>query len=56
MRLLKKYDYPPKQARHAIEIVMRQTELMSENIAYEKAMDTRFKDCMVAEDSVDYEF
>ncbi|MGL5086866.1 MAG: DUF3387 domain-containing protein [Clostridium sp.] len=36
-RLLKKYDYPPKQVRHALEIVMRQTELMSENIAYEKA-------------------
>ncbi|WP_300381754.1 type I restriction endonuclease subunit R, partial [Clostridium sp.] len=36
-RLLKKYDYPPKQARRALEIVMRQTELMSENIAYEKA-------------------
>ncbi|WP_300382112.1 type I restriction enzyme endonuclease domain-containing protein, partial [Clostridium sp.] len=36
-RLLKKYDYPPKQARRALEIVMRQTELMSENMAYEKA-------------------
>lgn len=41
-RLLKKYDYPPKQARRALEIVMRQTELMSENIAYEKAMQQRF--------------
>ena len=41
-RLLKKYDYPPKQARRALEIVMRQTELMSENIAYEKAMQERF--------------
>lgn len=41
-RLLKKYDYPPKQARRALEIVMRQTELMSENIAYEKAIQERF--------------
>lgn len=38
-RLLKKYDYPPKQARRALEIVMRQTELMSENISYEKALN-----------------
>lgn len=49
-RLLKKYDYPPKQAKHAIEIVMRQTELMSENISYEKAMEERFKGNMVAEE------
>lgn len=38
-RLLKKYDYPPKQAKHALEIVMRQTQLMSENICYEKAKE-----------------
>ncbi|MCC3863995.1 type I restriction endonuclease subunit R [Terrisporobacter petrolearius] len=38
-RLLKKYDYPPKQAKHALEIVMRQTKLMSENICYEKAKE-----------------
>lgn len=56
-RLLKKYDYPPKQARHALEIVMRQTELMSENIAYEKAMEDRFSsrdNGMVAEESERY--
>lgn len=41
-RLLKKYDYPPKQARRALEIVMRQTALMSENIAYEKALEDGF--------------
>lgn len=31
-RLLKKYDYPPKQAKQALEIVMRQAEKMCENI------------------------
>ena len=57
-RLLKKYDYPPKQARHALEIVMRQTELMSENIAYEKAKEDMYKEAAfserVAEESDDY--
>lgn len=38
-RLLKKYGYPPKQARIALEIVIRQTEHMSENISYEKALN-----------------
>lgn len=28
-RLLKKYDYPPKQAKTALEIVMKQAELMA---------------------------
>ena len=51
-RLLKKYDYPPKQAKHAIEIVMRQTELMSENICYDKAMG-KFDD-LVAESEESY--
>lgn len=57
-RLLKKYDYPPKQARRALEIVMRQTELMSENISYEKALEERSNtnryESTVAEDAVDY--
>ncbi|MEB6548988.1 type I restriction endonuclease subunit R [Heyndrickxia sporothermodurans] len=30
-RLLKKYDYPPKQAKEALEIVMKQAELMCGN-------------------------
>lgn len=57
-RLLKKYDYPPKQARRALEIVMRQTALMSENIAYEKALENHFSASsyeMVAEDTQNYE-
>ena len=54
-RLLKKYDYPPKQARHALEIVMRQTELMSEQISFEKAMEERFESTdKVAEKEEDY--
>jgi type I restriction enzyme R subunit len=30
-RLLKKYDYPPEQAKKALDTVMRQAELMAEN-------------------------
>ena len=54
-RLLKKYDYPPKQSRHAIEIVMRQTELMSEQISFEKAMNDaprRYDTSLVTENEV----
>ncbi len=45
-RLLKKYEYPPKQAAHALEVVMRQAELMCGNtdfseIAYDRAAETR---------------
>lgn len=36
-RLLKKYGYPPDKSSNAIDIVMKQTELMSENICYEKS-------------------
>lgn len=32
-RLLKKYDYPPKQAKAALEIVLRQAEKMCGNIS-----------------------
>ena len=28
---IKKYDYPPKQTKHAMELVMKQVNLMSEN-------------------------
>ncbi|QBJ81268.1 Type I restriction enzyme EcoR124II R protein [Bacillus subtilis] len=34
-RLLKKYDYPPKQVKHALEVVMRQAELMCGNMKIE---------------------
>lgn len=33
-RLLKKYDYPPNQARQALSVVMRQAELMCGNEIY----------------------
>jgi len=32
-RLLKKYDYPPEQAKEALNIVMKQVELMCSNEA-----------------------
>ncbi len=32
-RLLKKYDYPPDQAKDALNIVMKQVELMCSNEA-----------------------
>ena len=31
--LLRKYDYPPEKARGAVDIVIKQAELMSSNIA-----------------------
>ncbi|MFY2157740.1 type I restriction endonuclease subunit R [Cytobacillus firmus] len=34
-RLLKKYDYPPKQVKHALDVVMRQAELMCDNFKVE---------------------
>ncbi|PEI96180.1 DEAD/DEAH box helicase [Bacillus pseudomycoides] len=49
-RLLKKYDYPPKQARQALEVVMRQAELMCGNTT---PMDINRKE--VAETSLSYE-
>lgn len=50
-RLLKKYDYPPKQAREALEVVMKQAELMCENT---KPSDISFGN--VAEAEEDYTF
>lgn len=48
-RLLKKYDYPPDQAKKALETVMRQAELMCGNIDVDDlALD------MVAEDNGEY--
>lgn len=48
-RLLKKYGYPPEQAKSALKTVMRQAELMCGNVeSYEEY-------CMAAEDSGDYE-
>ncbi|WP_332698933.1 type I restriction enzyme endonuclease domain-containing protein [Halalkalibacter lacteus] len=34
-RLLKKYDYPPKQVKNALDVVMRQAELMCGNVKVE---------------------
>ena len=34
-RLLKKYDYPPEQAKNALKIVMRQAEKMCSNFKIE---------------------
>ncbi|WP_042353091.1 type I restriction endonuclease subunit R [Bacillus massiliigorillae] len=50
-RLLKKYDYPPKQAREALEVVMKQAELMCENT---KPGESSFDN--VAETDEDYAF
>ncbi|PGP49034.1 DEAD/DEAH box helicase [Bacillus thuringiensis] len=48
-RLLKKYDYPPNQAKNALEVVMRQAELMCGN---SDPIDIGLKH--VAEQSGDY--
>jgi type I restriction enzyme R subunit len=48
-RLLKKYDYPPKQVKHALDVVMRQAELMCGNVKVEDIQASR-----AAEGSEDY--
>ncbi len=48
-RLLKKYDYPPEQAKHALEVVMRQAELMCGNVDMDEIICDR-----VAESKGDY--
>ncbi|WP_100489113.1 type I restriction endonuclease subunit R [Sporolactobacillus pectinivorans] len=52
-RLLKKYNYPPDQAKEALEIVMRQVNLMSkaENSTYDGMLGAQ----MAAEDKTSYE-
>ncbi|MCM1212253.1 MAG: type I restriction endonuclease subunit R [Blautia sp.] len=53
--LLRKYKYPPEKAKGAIDIVIKQAELMSSNIEPESVVydfQPRTKPLMVAEDSV----
>ncbi|MGY0373242.1 type I restriction endonuclease subunit R [Clostridium sp. JNZ J1-5] len=47
-RLLKKYDYPPEQAKNALKTVMRQAELMCGNVEDYEEYER------VAEDKEDY--
>lgn len=49
-RLLKKYEYPPEQSKHALEVVMRQSELMCGNVDMDEIVYDR-----VAEDREGYE-
>ncbi|MBU3227086.1 type I restriction endonuclease subunit R [Clostridium algidicarnis] len=49
-RLLKKYDYPPSEAKKALETVMRQAELMCGNVDMDE-----FELDMVAEEKGEYE-
>ncbi len=48
-RLLKKYDYPPKQVKNALDVVMRQAELMCGNVKVEDMQASR-----AAENSGEY--
>ena len=53
--LLRKYKYPPEKAKGAIDIVIKQAELMSSNIKPESVvydLGPWTKPLMVAEDSV----
>ena len=53
--LLRKYKYPPEKAKGAIDIVIKQAELMSSNIEPESVVydfQARAKPLMVAEESV----
>ena len=49
-RLLKRYDYPPEHAKHALELVMRQAELMCGHMD----MDEIINSDRVAQDGEDY--
>lgn len=53
-RLLKKYDYPPEQAKNALEVVMKQVELMCSSEA--STYDSMIYAEMAAETSGDYTF
>ncbi len=48
-RLLKKYDYPPEQSTHALEVVMRRAELICGNVDMDEIVCDR-----VAEGREDY--
>lgn len=48
-RLLKKYDYPPEQAKNALKVVMRQAEKMCGNVSVEDIVYDR-----IAEEKQDY--
>ncbi|WP_138203444.1 type I restriction endonuclease subunit R [Haloimpatiens lingqiaonensis] len=48
-RLLKKYDYPPEQAKNALKVVMRQAEKMCGNVNVEDIQYNK-----VAEEKQDY--
>ncbi|GAY76547.1 type I restriction-modification system, restriction subunit R [Sporolactobacillus inulinus] len=52
-RLLKKYNYPPDQAEDALEIVMKQVNRMSGNVAENLTYDGMLAQ-QAAEDSEDY--
>ena len=55
--LLRKYKYPPEKAKDAVDIVIKQAELMSGNIkpiVADYDFQTRTELLMVAEDSVPY--
>ena len=52
--LLRKYKYPPEKAKGAIDIVIKQAELMSSNIRPEAAVyefQPRTETLLVAEDT-----
>ncbi|MCD2348248.1 type I restriction endonuclease subunit R [Clostridium guangxiense] len=52
-RLLKKYDYPPDEAKEALEVVMKQVELMCSNES--STYDGMLNSDMVAEDKTEYD-
>lgn len=55
-RLLKKYDYPPKQAKEALDVVMKQVELMCSNQSQASTYDEILDTPMAAEEKESYSF
>ena len=54
-RLLKKYDYPPEQAKNALMVVMRQAEKMcgnmsTQDIQYDRVAEEEKQDYLLGED------
>ena len=49
-RLLRKYKYPPEQAKKALDTVIRQAELMCGNVSVEDLQNDKYGYSLVAEE------
>ncbi|MDU7188116.1 MAG: DUF3387 domain-containing protein, partial [Klebsiella sp.] len=54
-RLLRKYKYPPEQAKKALDTVIRQAELMCGNVSVEDLQNDKCGYSLVAEEKEGYD-